>query len=328
MSAHLHSFGCHVSSIALASTGDAAYALAHVFGNEWSGQIAVTRAGGEALTLQQQHGVTCAAWLAGDQAAVFGNEEGDLVCVRPAESGGKEALEEMAAAHDFDAPVAMLRTDRDGGGDGKSVVACSWDGMCRIYDVSSDFREVARSDARVDVRLLDCASIAPDQFAVLGEQGWLAVYDFRSPNVGVASCHVTAVEPFSSGRLAVQAGASALLHVGGVDGHVHTWDTRKLSTRLQSFPIWLPQPSSLPLPSTPPLVTCLLWHEHSGCVVAGRSDGGLWIGDASGGKTLAGRAPGGAVTAMASSADGSEGFGLKHILSGGADGHVTIHSIA
>lgn len=156
MSAHLHSFGCHVSSIALASTGDAAYALAHVFGNEWSGQIAVTRAGGEALTLQQQHGVTCAAWLAGDQAAVFGNEEGDLVCVRPAESGGKEALEEMAAAHDFDAPVAsewigvdvsappplippfhsfaaiaVLRTDRDGGGDGKSVVACSWDGMCR-----------------------------------------------------------------------------------------------------------------------------------------------------------------------------------------------------
>jgi hypothetical protein len=143
---------------------------------------------------------------------------------------------------------------------------------------------------------------------------------------------VTAVEPFSSGRLAVQAGASALLHVGGVDGHVHvshfpllllllllpslfqcfvsifdaypplspqTWDTRKLSTRCQSFPIWLPQPSSLPLPSTPPLVTCLLWHERSGCIVAGRSDGGLWIGDASGGKTVAGRASGGAVTAMA-----------------------------
>ena len=158
MSAHLHSFGCHVSSIALSSTGDAAYALAHVFGNEWSGQIAITRARGEALTLQQQHGVTSAAWLAGDQAAVFGNEEGDLVCVRPAESGGKQVLEEMAAAHDFDAPIAgecigllchvsappppsppfhsfpataVLRTDKDGGGDGKSVVACSWDGMCR-----------------------------------------------------------------------------------------------------------------------------------------------------------------------------------------------------
>lgn len=143
---------------------------------------------------------------------------------------------------------------------------------------------------------------------------------------------MTAVEPFSSGRFAVQAGAAALLHVGGVDGRVHvshflpllllqlppslfqcfmsifdtypplspqTWDTRKLSTRFQSFPIWLPQPSSSSLPPTPPLVTCLLWHECAGCVAAGRSDGGLWVGDASGAKTVAGRASGGAVTAMA-----------------------------
>ncbi len=43
----------------------------------------------------------------------------------------------------------------------------------------------------------------------------------RSPNVGVASCHATSVEPLSSGHLAVQAGASALLHVAGADGHVH-----------------------------------------------------------------------------------------------------------
>ena len=43
----------------------------------------------------------------------------------------------------------------------------------------------------------------------------------RSPNVGGASCHVTAVEPMSSGRLAVQQGAAAMLHVGGVDGRVH-----------------------------------------------------------------------------------------------------------
>ncbi len=119
--------------------------------------------------------------------------------------------------------------------------------------------QVARSEARVDVRLLDCACIAPDQvfcsplrvllhslrltsrtlqFVVLGEQGWLAVYDFRclyrfllcfhsfslesrTPNVGVASCHSTAVEHFSSGRLAVQPGASTMLHVAGVDGHIH-----------------------------------------------------------------------------------------------------------
>lgn len=105
-----------------------------------------------------------------------------------------------------------------------SINNCILNGAHRLYDVSSDFREVqpltrivpplillspttnhiivqvARSEARVDVRLLDCACIAPDQvfcsplrvllhslrltsrtlqFVVLGEQGWLAVYDFR-----------------------------------------------------------------------------------------------------------------------------------------------------
>jgi hypothetical protein len=106
MPATLHSFGCHVSSIAVSPTGDAAYALAHVFGNEWTGQITINRARGDSLTLQQQHGVTCAAWLGGGEAAVFGNEEGDLVCIRPGEIGGRQVLEETASATDFDAPVA------------------------------------------------------------------------------------------------------------------------------------------------------------------------------------------------------------------------------
>jgi hypothetical protein len=106
MSQAVHSFGCHVSSISVSPAGDAAYALSHVFGNEWSGQITITRASGDVLTLQQQHGVTSAAWLGGGEAAVFGNEEGDLVCVRPTERAGLHALEEAASAADFDAPVA------------------------------------------------------------------------------------------------------------------------------------------------------------------------------------------------------------------------------
>ena len=106
MAAKLHSFGHHVSSIASSSAGHTAFALAHVFGNSWTGALTVQRAGGDVVSLPQQHGVTCVAWLGQGEATVVGNEEGDLVCTRIGDSGGVEAFQVVATANDFDAPVA------------------------------------------------------------------------------------------------------------------------------------------------------------------------------------------------------------------------------
>ena len=107
MSATLHSFDSHLSSIAFSPQGHTAFALSNVFGNDWTGHIAVTRAQGDVTNLPQQHGVTSAAWLGGDEAAVFGNEEGDLVCTAWASDGsGGQALQVIATATDFDAPVS------------------------------------------------------------------------------------------------------------------------------------------------------------------------------------------------------------------------------
>jgi hypothetical protein len=105
MSVNLHSFDCHVSSIACSPTGDTAYALSHVFGNEWTGQVTITRAPGGVLTLPQHHGVTCVTWLERGRAVVFGNEEGDLCCTRSL-NDAEEQLEITATTSDFDGPIA------------------------------------------------------------------------------------------------------------------------------------------------------------------------------------------------------------------------------
>jgi hypothetical protein len=113
MSATLHSFDSHLSSIAFSPQGHTAFALSNVFGNDWTGHITVTRAHGDVTNLPQQHGVTSAAWLGGGEAAVFGNEEGDLVCTAWASDGsGGQALQVVATATDFDAPVSCTRCER------------------------------------------------------------------------------------------------------------------------------------------------------------------------------------------------------------------------
>jgi hypothetical protein len=79
---------------------------------------------------------------------------------------------------------------------------------------------------------------------------------------------------------------------------LQTWDTRNLSSRCHSQSIMQPQlmtPSASP---TPPIVTCLMWHQGMGELAVGCSDGRLCIGLGSGNKNLAGRVLGSAVSAM------------------------------
>ena len=130
MSAALHSFSCHVTAIATSPTGTA-YALSHVFGNDWTGQLTVTRPRGDALVLHQPHGVTCVTWVEGGGrggAAVFGTEQGDLVYVGMGGEGQGQVLEVAATASDFDAPVAGALRLRH------SVASCCTLGLSAYYE--------------------------------------------------------------------------------------------------------------------------------------------------------------------------------------------------
>ena len=134
-----------------------------------------------------------------------------------------------------------------------------------------------------------------------------------------------------------------------------TWDSRNLSSPSPSpsLPIFPPHsPASASSPA--PIVTSLLWSEAAGGLVAGGSDGSVWVGGGGGveGRRLEGRAVGSAVTAIArlvlrggrtaaathshhaacdvlrcSDTSGGAGGGSRRVLSGGADGHVIMHTL-